>query len=131
MHLELRNILKPYIRVQVAGDMYQFQGTCFGKVYPGQISLHVMEVFKKICYFLLSQHKWQVGADFLCGGQQPRTWTRKTHAVPCQVDVGFLPDSQLGGAIFFRFFRFDFFFQIFFCIFFWYFKYKLKKGGGF
>ena len=46
-HLELEKILQPYIRVQVAGDIYQFQAACFGISTLPQLWMHVMKVFQK------------------------------------------------------------------------------------
>ena len=47
-HLELANTLKPYIRVQVAGDLYEFQAACFGISTLPQLWMQVMKVFQKV-----------------------------------------------------------------------------------
>ena len=47
-HLELEKTLKPYVRVKVGGDIYEFQAACFGISTLPQLWMQVMKVFQKI-----------------------------------------------------------------------------------
>ena len=47
-HLELEKTLQSYIRLQVAGKIYQFQAACFGISTLPQLWMQVMKVFQKI-----------------------------------------------------------------------------------
>ena len=47
-HLKLAEQLKPFLRMEVAGDIYQFQAACFGLSTLPQIWMEVMKVFQKL-----------------------------------------------------------------------------------
>ena len=47
-HLALHEQLKPYVRLQVQGDIYEFQAACFGLSTLPQIWMEVMKVFQKL-----------------------------------------------------------------------------------
>ena len=47
-YLELAEKLRPYVRIQVGEDIYQFQAACFGLSTLPQLWMEVMKVFQKL-----------------------------------------------------------------------------------
>ena len=47
-HLPLAQELRPFLRIKVAGDLFQFQAACFGISTLPQMWMQVMKVFQKI-----------------------------------------------------------------------------------